>query len=938
MDLNTKKVKVTVDGIEQLRSAYTFENIENTDAGYTRYQGRVTFTKPPKLNTEIVVEYYKPLDMLSAEDRINQAYNPLTGMFGKDLSQLMSGIDYGGVEIRGFGFESSAGWDTQGWYTDTWDTFANQFEDEIFVADESTTAIELSKPLEDGIIYNVYRKNAGESIAVRLDDPDYDTGTPSNTDAIMNSITGDGVTTLIDLSQFDILLIDGDTIIIRKITSEGTINVDTESYDQQLSGGDLAYTTATGKNAEDIIVDGDDFNSVAAQGGPEELVPGQVYDTLDIKVYTKDSGGQGVIFSQNYEMLSTVATYDLGTTPGSSDSIFVKVDKQILSNDEYTVDYDTNTVTINNPQDDVDLSIVTVSQSTQNIVDFGKIYGDISTTDYETTIYYVPEINDIGEPVTPINVKYSVFANVNGIREDVLLVEQTEPGYIKIRFDSTLLNEDIINYTIFDGIDQVNYSQITKDSFAGDGSSVQFELRNSPFYAIPNQHNIMVKVGNRILNAGYNIEYTIPENNQREYQLETFQQPAGSSQASDLEIYLNGTKINTPFDWRFDINNSSIILSDETGVPGDLLEIYIITDGEYSIDGTLVTLKDTPADGETVDIFQFSNHDLLGIERQQYDVVNRELIELVGNEYVTYQRLTVGEITLREPAHDAQYVWVARNGEQLTPSVDYYVTDDRTKIRIIRTLDENDVLDIIHFSTPLNQPKFAFRQFKDILNRTHYKRLDAPATTLAQPLSYNDLRIEVVDGTALSDPDKGRNLPGIIFINGERIEYFVKEENTLRQIRRGTLGTGVSQIYEEGTEIIDQNISKTIPYQDSTLAHNFRDEIDGETNTFTIPFAVGSKDEIEVFSGGIRLRKSPIQMFDPTIALDSPKGDVEILEEFTFDLDTNTITLKDTPAVNTVVTVIKKTLQPWTAPGVSLGDSENIIGRFLQAGTASLPE
>ena len=938
MDLDTKKVKVTVDGIEQLRSAYIVENLTNTDAGYTRQQGRVLFTTPPKLNTQIVVEYYKPLDMLSAEDRILHSYNPGTNMFGKDLAQLMNGIDYGGVEIRGFDFTSPTGWDTQGWYTDTWDTFSNVFEDEIFTADESTTAVELREPLEDGVVYNVYRKRVGETIAVRLDDPNYNVGNAENTNAIMNSIIGDGVTTVVDLTQYNILLLDGDTLIIRKITSDGTVNIDTESYDQQLSGGDLAYTTATGKNAEDIIVDGDDFNSVAAQGGPEELVPGQVYDTLDIKVYTKDSGGQGVIFSQNYEMLSTVATYDIGTIPGSSDSIFIKVDKQILSNDEYTVDYDANTVTINNPQDDVDLSIVTVSQSTQNIVDFGKIYGDISTTDYETTIYYVPEINDIGEPVTPINVRYSVFANVNGIREDVLLVEQTEPGYIKIRFDSTLLNEDIINYTIFDGIDQVNYSQITKDSFAGDGSSVQFELRNSPFYAIPNQHNIMVKVGNRILNAGYNIEYTIPENNQREYQLETFQQPAGSSQASDLEIYLNGTKINTPVDWRFDINNASIILSDETGVPGDLLEIYIITDGEYSIEGNIVTLKDVPAENESVDIFQFSNHDLLGIERQQYDVVNRELLELIGDEYITYQRLTVGEITLRQPAHDVQYVWIARNGEQLTPSVDYYVTDDKTKVRIVRQLEENDVLDIIHFSSPLNQPKFAFRQFKDILNRTHYKRIDAPATELANPLAYHDLRIEVVDGSTLEEPDKGRNIPGIIFVDGERIEYFVKEENTLRQIRRGTLGTGVPEVHLAGTNVYDQNISKTIPYQDKTLVHNFKDEVNGSTSTFTIPFVVGSKDEIEVFSAGRRLRKAPIQVFDPTLALDSPDGDIELIEEFTFDTATNSITLTDTPVAETVVTVVKKTLQPWTDPGVSLGDERNIIARFLQAGTASLPE
>jgi len=40
--------------------------------------------------------------MLSAEDRIKFAYTPVAGMLGNDLAQLMSGVDYGGVEVRGF--------------------------------------------------------------------------------------------------------------------------------------------------------------------------------------------------------------------------------------------------------------------------------------------------------------------------------------------------------------------------------------------------------------------------------------------------------------------------------------------------------------------------------------------------------------------------------------------------------------------------------------------------------------------------------------------------------------------------------------------------------------------------------------------------------------------------------------------------------------------
>ena len=122
------------------------------------------------------------------------------------------------------------------------------------------------------------------------------------------------------------------------------------------------------------------------------------------------------------------------------------------------------------------------------------------------------------------------------------------------------------------------------------------------------------------------------------------------------------------------------------------------------------------------------------------------------------RRTTVGEITLRNPAVDAQYVWVSVNNELLSPSVDYYVTDDKLKVQLVRQPAANDVIDIIHFTAPVSVPKFAYRQFKDMLNRTHFKRLETSASTLAQTLNYYDLRIELVDGASLSRTKQGTKL------------------------------------------------------------------------------------------------------------------------------------------------------------------------------------
>ena len=915
MDLNITKVNVYVDNVLQLRSKYTFLNVSNNTKSYTREQGKITFTNPPKLNSVVKIDYHIPLSMLDAADRTELAYKPIAGMYGNDLAQLMTGIDYGGVEVRSFDFDGPAGFDTAGWYTDTWDTYDNTFEDEVFTADGSTIAVQLSAPLENGVVYNLYKNG------VRIDDPNFSLGSATNVNAIADSITGDGVTNIIYVQDLEISLLDGDIFVVRKTSSDGSVQPDTTSFDTAISGGDLAYTTANGLAAEEIIIDGDGFVTPTTSSGPEEVVPGQILDTLDIKVFTRDSAGQGIINSQSF-LMNTDTTYNLGVLPNSSDAVIIKVNNVILPQTAYTINWANNTVTIATAVPGAELSIVTVSQGTQNILDYGLTTGNGTETQFETTVDW--------ETGT------SVYASINGVQQTVdAFKSETTPKTV-IRFETAVAAGAVINYTVFAADTQINYSQITKDTFAGDGTAKVFTLANAPLYSTPTEHNVIVKVDNKILNAGYNIQYTIPASVQREFALQIFQMPQGSLDVADIKVLLNGTEITTPTQWRFENANSSITLADEVGVAGDLIEMYVITDGEYRISGSTVTLDAAPTAGAVIEVIKFTNHDLLGIERTNYEVVSRTTLTEADVDYITYNRLTVGEIALRKPAADAQYVWVSVNNELLTPSVDYYVTDDKKKVQLVRQPAADDVIDIIHFTSAISVPKFAYRQFKDMLNRTHFKRLEKNAAKLAKDLNYHDLRIEVDNGNNLSVPNKGQNLPGVIFVEGERIEYFVKEGNLLRQLRRGTLGTGVKDIYTSNTKVYDQNISKTVPYKDSTLAYNAT--ASGAVNVFTVSYPVASINEIEVFVGGVRMRKTTLDVFNPLSALDSPEGDATVAADFTFDATTNAITLLATPAADTRITVVKKIGQSWTTFGESLGDTENSIARFLRAGTSELPE
>ena len=932
MNSNNTKVSITINDVEQLKSAYTYANITNITAGYTREQGQITFAIAPKLNDTIIVNYEKPLSMLDASDRINHGYSPTTTMTGKDLAQLMTGVDYGGVEVTSFDLSGPAGWESQGWFTDSWDTFDNSYEDEIFVLDGSTVAVELSAALEAGTTYNLYKNG------VRIDAPDFVAGTDevpgssaTNINAITSSIIGDGVTEVIFVQDLGIELADNDVFVVRKNTSDGSFIPDPESYDTALSGGDLSYSTARGVNAEEITVDGDGFNTPTTSAGPEELVPGQVLDTLDIKVFTRDSGGTGAIHSQSYVTDSTgpsQLTYNLGAVPGSNPSVIVKVSNVILADSEYTIDWGANTVTISNPSDNTELNITTVERTGQNILDFGTLVADGSSATYETTVEYVNNM--------------SIHVTLDGSKTDVTILNVNNRA--AIRFDVTPAEDIVIHYTAFTNNVQVNYSQITKDSFTASGVTNTFVLSEAPFYSLPTAYNILVKVDNKILNAGYNIQFNITDSN-RQYKLESFQQPGNALQASDVKVFLNGTEITTPTQWRFDIFTSSINLSDGVGEVGDILEVYVITDGDYQLDGTTLTLDTTPTADSVVEIFNFSNHNILGIERINYDVVSRDTLLTEDIQYVTYNRLTVGEITLRKPAHSTEYVWVTVNSELLSPSIDYYLTDSKTKVVLNKRPAANDIIEVIHFAADINVPKFAYRQFKDILNRTHFKRLDIEETKLAKDLRYFDLRIEVVDASKLPEPNKYANVPGVVFIAGERIEYFVKEGNLLRQLRRGTLGTGVKDINVTGTGVHDQGPSKTIPYKDVTQVQEVTVP-DSPSATILLNFKASSVNDFEIFVAGKRLRKTTLESFNPVLALDSPEGDSTLAAEFTLlntydgsnNILTSSVVLLDTPVANQKISIMRKIGRPWTDLGVSLGETQTDIGYFLRAGTSALPE
>lgn len=100
------------------------------------------------------------------------------------------------------------------------------------------------------------------------------------------------------------------------------------------------------------------------------------------------------------------------------------------------------------------------------------------------------------------------------------------------------------------------------------------------------------------------------------------------------------------------------------------------------------------------------------------------------------------------------------------------------------------------------------------VNETTFIRLaDAYSTKLSVALNLTDDVIYVEDASKLSAPNAFLAIPGVIFVNGERIVYYTVNllTNTLGQLRRGTLGTPIYTVQPAGSLAVDGSLSQVIP-------------------------------------------------------------------------------------------------------------------------------
>ena len=1094
IDIVKNKVSVSDNNGEVLGADYTVFNELDTSYPYTRYKGVLKFNTAPNNLTTNVIKYYKNISLLDAADRINHFYEPSPGQLGKDLGQLMQGVDYGGVEITGIGFDIGSGWDALPWFTTGYDTLDPDFTDFLIRSDGVTRSFNLSyAPTEIEYInvywignrisitaaYNstagaiastslvlesvagiekgqtvsgygiqtntvvssisgvtvtltkslvetatgVYTFRANDSFNKRLDDPNYSvvkpllttlnglktelidiknelitaqstkdvntelkadlleqygivyelrvvaidnnasqqviddlsnqldilddqiltatnniadavttlatansdiaalsgtstltsvrivdlfgrvllpsstyivgqsitiTGTftggsinnyisgktyyigevisntsvrltstydnavkpipvldlistlgfitPSatailngkidtlqnhlsefesivNTDAVMNSFIGDGVSTGPIVIPGSVPLADGDTIILRKSTSDGSFKPSDVVYDTQLLGGDFSYLSATGLAPEDINVDGDGFVTSMTSHAPEEVIPGQVVDTVDITVYNKISDGAPIIETVRYETADD-NIFDIGQRPGTSTSVIVKVDGNIVRQDvNYSVDIINNQVElITSYQPGLEVVITSISQNGLNILDLDYFIADGETTEYITAARW--------------NSAVTSFVTVNGEAVSVINFKTDNTydkvGNIGLRFEVAPVDGAVINYTVL-GSEIDSISKVQKQTIIHNGTDNVYELTRNPEFNKPLSNNVLVQYNGNVLRSSDTIYFTVA-GNLRTYVVDYAKYAYNTLDSKLITVTINGNSIVQSIDYFWFSVSNELKIKKGVAKVGDKIALSINLNADYTINttdtGTDIELFDTYSSGAVLTVITFSNHDILDIERQQNTIRSASTLTAGDKEYYTFNQLTAGRIKLRKPALGSQYVWVTLNRELLTPDYDYVLESNMNYISLKTTtvLLETDIIEVIAFSNKTTRSSFGYKIFKDMLNKNSYSRIDdASSTVLVQPLNFYDKEIFLNDATVLPEPSAKLNKPGVVFIESERIEYFRKEGNIIRQLKRGTLGTGIKNSYPTGTLVRDQSITQTIPYKDEFI-------------------------------------------------------------------------------------------------------------------------
>jgi hypothetical protein len=702
----------------------------------------------------------------------------------------------------------------------------------------------------------------------------------------------------------------------------------------------------TGPNP--IVVAGGEFVDEYSSHAPEELVPGAMFDTLDMRVFTTpgadwEGGGHGFPLSSKRYQYTTVAN-ELNFSGLLTYPVILQIWDQtsgigLIPDVDYSVDWVNYIVTINN----------TVAQNNDTIVIYAYALGggnQIYTNSFVGS--------DIGN-VAVIPVQFSlinelvIFVNGTLLTLDTDYTYESDDTYFtRVTFTSIYGSTDLITITGMGfQTPQYSWSVPVTEYFVSDGSTLTFTLTNSlegtnPANVVVEKNGVRARpsAGIEHINDGSSLQYYCPE--------QVGYSPAVVA-SNDVSVYINNVPQTLGVDFVVDpwdgLTPARTITLSEMPAAGAVILISVRTAAQYFISGnTLIWNTAGPLNliaGDIVSVTTWNDTSQQNLLTQVF--VGPTTQGLLVSE--PYDSTPFDEASI--PSTPGSYDYstgvqiltnrfdtgrVIENTARIEVTLDglyqFYGTDftiDGTAIVISGPpINAAQVVTITSFTQSVVPGSIAFRIFQDMRGlQTTYRITPSTTTTLAASLSATDDIIYVTNAAALSEPNLPLGIFGLITIDGERIAYRNRDtdNNTVSGLRRGTAGTAAAS-HAPDAYVYDIGIGNRLPeeYQNYIVSQNF---LANGTDTIFVATDISVEgldsteliDAVEVYVGGIK------QTSGYTIDLTSPV----------------TIRFDTAPTENYQVTILVKRGLSWYEPGpgtasngIALQEQDTVAARFIR--------
>lgn len=556
-----------------------------------------------------------------------------------------------------------------------------------------------------------------------------------------------------------------------------------------------------GIDPESIVIDGSGFVDTYNSHAPEELIPGRVYDTLDMEVYThasNDYEGDGnspdIRHTAFTDASGTVRDFQYGNpAKNSEDYEYLIVYKNSTRIYDFSKDFTNKTIGLNAPLATTDiLHIYAYSQVGEKVVGEYTEIGDGSSINF--VLGNTPELTK------------QTLVFVDGVETTVTVGEQDDRTLVT--FSTPPNNGAHIHIFVYNqSTDRDAPTKITLQTTTLTSGTLVYALDNTVKYAQPYSANTVVEVDNIRLRPA-NSKYHTGNGVTTEF---SFAISAGEStigNINDIGVTViskeTGLATNGVRDIDFTVTaGTSVIQMTTAPALGDRVIVYNNADAEYiiSASGQEIAINSSVSftSSSVMRVNTFANHDPLRMQTKVY------LGDGSG----------LGRYQIDRTAAITSYFWITLNGARLHPG-DYTIESNEIVMSdtIFPTLDASSIIIVSHITENTMAPSTGFRIFQDMNGNIEYLRLCKDATTTTvQSVLPTDTKIYVNDVTILPYIEPSSENPGVVFIGGERITYWEVNlsENYITGLRRATKGTAMVQRITPGFLVVDGGKDQLLP-------------------------------------------------------------------------------------------------------------------------------